>query len=217
MKHTYRNKQQGVVLVIALIALVAISLAGVALMRTVDTSNVVSGNIGFNEAATQVADIGAEMAYAEIRANAYCQHDTNGILTPNSNSCTLNTTGCESQNNCPSHHYLKIASIDPVSKLPSPTGGLSWSAPTQVSLPGDTTASYSVKYVIERMCSTNTLPAAFASPDNCIAAPTYDSSSPPQVQAALGKLFYRITVQASGPRNTRALAQYFYGIKDTVN
>ena len=55
----YRNKQQGVVLVIALIALMAISLAGVALMRSVDSSNVVSGNIAFNEAAIQMADIGA--------------------------------------------------------------------------------------------------------------------------------------------------------------
>jgi len=69
--NNYRNKQQGVVLVIALIALVAISLAGVALMRSVDTSNVVSGNIAFNEAAIQVADVGAELALTELNSQAF--------------------------------------------------------------------------------------------------------------------------------------------------
>ena len=213
------KQQQGVVLVIALIALAAISLAGVALMRSVDTSNVVSGNIAFNEAATQVADIGAELAFTEIRTNSYCKRDANGILTDglvpsNSSICTPNPTSCETLGNCAAYHYLKLAGINSATKLPNPNGGLNWSAATAVSLPGDTTASYNVKYVIERMCSTNAVPAVFLT---CSAEPTYDTQNPPQPQPGLGKLFYRVTVEAIGPRNTRALAQYFYGIKDQVN
>ena len=53
---------------IALIALVAISLAGIALMGVGYTSNVVSGNIAFNEAAIQMAEIAQSTSAAEIDA-----------------------------------------------------------------------------------------------------------------------------------------------------
>ena len=52
---------------------------------------------------------------------------------------------------------------------------------------------------------------------NWIDTRTGATQNPPQPQPGLGKLFYRVTVEAIGPRNTRALAQYFYGIKDQVN
>lgn len=210
----YRNKQQGVVLIIALIALVAISLAGVALMRAVDTSNVVSGNMAFNETAMQMADVGAEQAYTEIL----------GHLASNPASCQFIQANCPVNTNGQNYHYPNVASINSVTKLPAPTGGLFWSDPLSVSLPGDVTASYSIQYIVERMCgavitgvagddtaSFQTIPT-FA---KCRAAPAYDSTGLPV--AGTGKLFYRVTVQVSGPRNTHALAQYFYGVQDTVN
>ena len=42
-----RRKQSGVVLFISLIILVAMSLAGIALIRSVDTSNLIAGNLAF--------------------------------------------------------------------------------------------------------------------------------------------------------------------------
>lgn len=249
---------------IAMVALVAISLAGVALMRTVDTSNVISGNVAFNETANQIADIGAEDAYQKI----------NGLLDPN--GCRFNLALCPANtttNPGKSYFYPNLAPIDPNTKLPSPTGGLFWSDLMAVTLPGDTTASYSVKYIVERMCGSVvtggagddtadfTVPPTFA---KCRASPLYvippaASSVPvstpctagtstnttctnagiagnqiettctvdttttvctPQPATAVttslpgsttsGKLYYRITVQVMGPRNTRALAQYFY-------
>ena len=44
------RRQRGVVLFIALIAMVVLSLAGVALIRSVDTTGSVAGNIAFREA-----------------------------------------------------------------------------------------------------------------------------------------------------------------------
>lgn len=258
----YRNKQQGVVLVIAMVGLLAISLAGVALLRTVDTSNVVSGNVAFNEAANQIADIGAEDAYINI----------NKLLDPN--GCRFNLALCPTNATGQSFFYANVATIDPNTRLPTPTGGLFWSDPLTVMLPGDTTASYSVKYIVERMCGAVitgvagddtadfTVPPTFA---KCRASPldvnlsstssggsisiacipststattctnkalqnnqiettcTTDTTTTicePQPattvtasipgSATTGKLYYRITVQVFGPRNTRALAQYFY-------
>ena len=42
-------KQRGVVLFIALIALVAMSLAAVALVRSVDTATIIAGNLAFKQ------------------------------------------------------------------------------------------------------------------------------------------------------------------------
>lgn len=209
------DKQKGVVLVIALIALLAISLAGIALMRTVDTSNVVSGNIAFDEAAIQLSDIGAEQAYNEILGN----------LSSNPNGCQLVLANCPVNSAGQSYFYPNVAAIDTSTKLPAPTGGLNWSDSLAVSMPGDSTASYSVRYIVERMCGTAItgvagddtasflIPATFA---KCRATPIYDSNTGAPT-GGTGKMFYRVTVQVSGPRNTRGLAQYFYGIQDTVN
>ena len=41
-----RRTQSGVVLFIALIVLVAMTLAGIAIMRSVDTGNQIAGNVG---------------------------------------------------------------------------------------------------------------------------------------------------------------------------
>ena len=207
------KKQQGIVLVIALIALAAISLAGVALMRSVDTSNVVSGNIAFNEAAIQMADIGAEQAYTKIMGN----------LSSNPLACQYVAANCPVNNAGQAYLFPNVSAINATTRLPTPTGGLAWSDPLLQTLPGDTTSSYSVHYVIERMCgqlvtgvaADNTanlqVPATFA---QCKAVPIYDANG--IVVAGLGKLFYRITVEVTGPRNTRGLSQYFFGIQDSV-
>ncbi len=205
-----RNKQQGVVLIVALIALVAISMAGIALMRTVDTSNVVAGNLAFNEAAIQAADIGAELAYLVVEDNKASDPAQSGCLY--------------SAANCPSYYYPNFSAVDPISKLPM-MNPLNWSASQEVLLPGETTGngSYHVQYVIERMCTgTGTgNPKSFSQTvaDNatfadCKAAPIYTSTG--ALVAGSGKLYFRVTVQANGPRNTRALAQYFYGVQDAV-
>jgi hypothetical protein len=174
-------------------------------MRSVDTGNVVSGNLAFNEAAIQMVDVGAEDAYTFINSN------TADITT----SCQTVTTGI-----CPSYYYPNIASLDAVTRLPVQAAALTWSTATDV--PGQTGFTY--QYVIERMCK-GTIPdrPTSASPEEqatfakCTVAILYDDTTGLVVQEGLGKLFYRITVQVNGPRNTRALAQYFYGIQDTVN
>jgi type IV pilus assembly protein PilX len=56
------HRQRGIVLLIALTVLVAMSLAGVALMRSVDNTVVIAGNIAFKQASLQVSDRGARDA-----------------------------------------------------------------------------------------------------------------------------------------------------------
>jgi type IV pilus assembly protein PilX len=63
------RRQGGVVLFIALIILVAMALAGIALVRSVDTGVIVAGNIAFKQGATLAGDQGLEAARAWLMAN----------------------------------------------------------------------------------------------------------------------------------------------------
>jgi len=190
----FRNKQQGVVLMIALIALVAISLAGIALMRSVDTSNVVSGNIAFNEAAIQMADIGAEQAYAEINAE------------PDPKVFAGKT-----------YYFPNYSAIDATSRIPTQAGTWKTVPANTVNLSG-----YSVQYMVERMCTGTANFQEAPTFTKCKAIPLYDTNDVLLADAngiplKMGKLYYRITVQVHGPRDTRGLSQYFYGVLGMVN
>lgn len=63
------RSQRGVTLLFALITLVALLLATLALIRSVDTSTVLMGNIGFKQDATASADQATRQAIAWLTAN----------------------------------------------------------------------------------------------------------------------------------------------------
>lgn len=61
-------KQRGVVLFFALIAVVLMSLAAVALIRSVDTGTLIAGNLAFKQAVTSSADIAIDDAMNQLAA-----------------------------------------------------------------------------------------------------------------------------------------------------
>lgn len=63
------NNQRGVVLFIALIVLVAMALAGVALIRSVDTGNIIAGNLAFKQGTINASDNGVQAAYQWLVGN----------------------------------------------------------------------------------------------------------------------------------------------------
>lgn len=63
-----RRSQRGMSLLFALLALAAMMLAAVALVRSVDSGAVVLGNLGFKQEATGASDSAAELARAAILA-----------------------------------------------------------------------------------------------------------------------------------------------------
>jgi Tfp pilus assembly protein PilX len=70
MKASSQKIQSGVVLIIALIVLVAMTLAALALVRSVDTNNLIAGNMAFQQAAKHSADAGVEAAATWLKANS---------------------------------------------------------------------------------------------------------------------------------------------------
>ena len=62
MRTATPRSQQGAMLIIALIVLVAMSLAGIAMMRSVDTGTLVAGNIAFKQSSLHATDHGLQAA-----------------------------------------------------------------------------------------------------------------------------------------------------------
>jgi type IV pilus assembly protein PilX len=64
------RNQRGVVLIIALIVLVSMTLAAIGMSRSVDTANMVAGNMGFKQATIQSSDLGIQAATAWLSVSS---------------------------------------------------------------------------------------------------------------------------------------------------
>lgn len=192
-------KQRGVVLFLALIALVAMSLAAVALTRSVDTSTLVAGNLAFKQSAITSGDSGLESAIAWVTSvtPATLQNDSpanaaNGYYATASDALSLTADATWA-----------------VGSTAAPATGNGIDANGYEASSGNTTL-----YIIQRMCRNGGPPTAA----NCLfgaAAPNTGSKGVTDVTGA-GALIssglspmYRITARITGPRNTVSYVQAF--------
>lgn len=230
-------KQRGMVLFFALIALVVMSLAAVALIRSVDTSTIIAGNLAFRQAATSSGDAGLESAIASMAAleTVLAAADAKVYLDPNH---PLNKTGgsivsgaiipavcagagCPSGGACcqnPGYY----SNADPALSLTDGTG-VQWDD-SDSALVGTDSSDNEIRYVIQRMCRE---PNTVLSTTNCLfSSPALDYNMktipvpsticiPPPPPAANGcpvagqAPLYRITAKVAGPRNTVSYIQSF--------
>ncbi len=196
------SKQRGVVLFFALIALLAMSLAAVALIRSVDTGTLIAGNISFRRAATTSADTGTETAMAWLNTTA--QAPFNVLMDPNH---PLNQ-------NAPAAGYY--SNMNPALSLTDGTG-IPWTNADSMLVGTDATGNQ-VRYVIQRMCSTVNTPIANNSclfsgqivDDNQKNIPLpQDICNGPGCPLPGQTVLYRITTRTSGPRLTLSYTQAF--------
>jgi Tfp pilus assembly protein PilX len=178
-------RQRGVVLVIALIILVALSLAGLALVRSTDTGNVISGNMAFRAAAVQAADLGVEDAFLAIAgATGYATAPDTAVANK---------------------YFPQIQDTTGPDGVPDGIPDVTWSSVTGAT----PTEGNTVRWVTERLCNGLT-----TSPDlvlaNCATAPgAPNNSQKPGLQPTNQNyaVAYRVTIRVEGPRNTVAMAQ----------
>jgi type IV pilus assembly protein PilX len=194
-----RQRQGGVSLLIALLVLVSMTLAGLALIRSVDSATLLAGNLAFRKSAEASADTGMETAIAALRIKTASALEADG-------------TG----------YYAKVPTTDidfTGNATPGTTGDdFDWSKAVTVATAdaaGNTTA-----YVIHRLCNTtNTGPL-----DTATCTTSQDISIPASSAGILTanetyrdptllgtsnvlRGLYRITVRISGPRNTFSYVQ----------
>ena len=176
--------QKGAVLFFTLIALVAMTLAALAMVRSVDTGNLVAGNIALKQGAIQEAD--------KIMNTAYACLDTGGALAG-----TATDRGANSVATCNYYSFLQADVLKPIG-MPDV---LETTAGTLNSMTGNTSA-----YVIERMCSTE----GSWSASTCVESPFGKApvlTDRAQVGLTPPQALYRISIKISGPRNVAAYSQ----------
>ena len=178
------KRQRGVVLFIALIVLVAMTLAGIAMFRQVGAGVIIAGNLAFKENATSVGDLGLETARAWLVGQG---------------SSALQT------DQATSGYYSSWAlTFNPAT--------FNWSTNTSMLATADDGTGNEVRYVIHRLCSATgavndpnqscvTVGSASAGGSQIGGAygvlPLSNTTAP----------YFRITVRVAGPRNTTSYVQ----------
>ena len=130
--------QRGVSLFFALVSLVAISLAAIMLVRSVDTSTLISGNLAFQQSATASGDAGTEAAIAWL---AQVEKDNTALNVLNDEGHPFNITD-----------GLKgyYSALDPAKSLTA-SGGFAWTD-ADSKLVGTDSSGNTIRYIIQRMC-----------------------------------------------------------------
>ena len=186
------SRARGAVLFIALIVLVAMTLAGIAIMRSVDTATLIAGNLAFKQGAVQSADDGIERAYQWLLANRPSLSVNN--LAQGYNSGLVN------------HVWTTSAA---------------WTNSFLVGTdPAGNTISYQIHRMCN--CAdtayNGACPVTGVSNQCALDNPTGTGAPPPPAQGesfTVGsagylqdpRLYYRITVRTVGPRNTVSYVQ----------
>lgn len=175
-------RQTGITLIIALIALVALTMAGIALVRSVDTGNVIAGNFAFRQASMQATDTGVEAAFTQLATIAAGAADT-----------------------AIANQYFPV--MQPLDGNGIPTT-VTWSSVAGTAMGSN--SEYTVKYVIERMCTGTSGVVITDVVANCVVDQGQVSGSQKAgaaVFSSAGAVNYRVTVRVEGPRNTVAMSQ----------
>ena len=191
------HRPRGIVLFVALLVMVALSIAGVALMRSTDAATAVTGNLVLKQAATLAVDRGIERAVHTLWETSPALDRTQHAPTQNFYACVRGTGGgCMPANSV----------VPKIPDLLLNANGCSAAGLASGLIANDDAGNRSC-YVIERMC----LAPGPAIRNNCNLA-TGALGADPGTEHYIGltrpgDAYYRVTVRVEGPRNTVTYAQ----------
>lgn len=190
-----RKAQRGVVLIIALIVLAAMSLAAISLIRAVDTGLLVSANLAFRQSATMAGDAGIEAARS--------------WLMTNSSGTTLHTDTFTSTS------AYSASAQDAGSSAFNPAT-YAWETGTNsvcINSCNTDVAGNQIRYVIHRLCDTSGSPLSVSCMHPAATSGSSNNSSKgaasygSQALTATAAAYYRITVRVLGPKRTISYIQ----------
>lgn len=197
ISYTSRHSQRGVVLVLALIVLVAMTLAGIALVRSIDTTNIIAGNLAFQQAAKHSTDTGVEAAIQ------WLQDTSPATLENNDSSRGYRAAMIPATSQTGSQFWEALVStgVSPCA-LPFVAGNCNAAATRD-------TAGNSVSYIVQRLCRTegNKNGAECASTSSSVLNVGNTEASGEDTFTKTTAVFYQINVRVDGPRNTVSYVQ----------
>lgn len=193
-----RSRQGGVVMMVALVVLVVMTLAGIALMRSMDTTNLIAGNMAFKQAATHSSDSGIETAIGWLEANnvgAFLDANIPVVgytaSSPNNAALPLGET------------FWTNLAAGGVCNLPMAGGVCSAAATPNAS-------GNQVSFMIQRLCAAagNRNGAACSIvTGSLVSTGNNEGAGEEGLSANATAVYYRITVRVVGPRNAVSYVQ----------
>lgn len=212
VRRALAHAQRGVSLIFALITMVALSLAAVALIRSVDSNTLVLGNLGFKQDTLQAADYTSRIAIDWLSANiadsrlhndwaAMGYYATTKDTTTNPLDVTGNGSGSSrtlidwGDNDCDGH----TPCLEPREQ-------------------NDTTRNVRTRFVILRLCDGTGDPTSPTSTIHCarplanvinesIERGALDYSNPERIGTTTVSQYFRILVRARGGRDTATITE----------
>ena len=192
-----RARQGGTILIIALIVLVAMTLAGIATMRSVDTATITAGNIGLRQASVNAADQGIQAGVNWLTANL-------GPALVNDN----HQPGTASKG-----YFSNVAGGDPDWYDP-----LNWNEAGQLNNGNPDAGGNVVFFLVHRLCSIpncGTSATCGGKPNTCastlstaaLSGQGNDQTRPTDSHTTAPATHYRVTAKAVGPRNSISIVQ----------
>jgi type IV pilus assembly protein PilX len=210
---TAPRNQRGVVLLISLILLIALTLSGIALFRQVGTGVLIASNLTFKNAALVASDRGIEVArnwLVTSGANLQQASLANGYFPGWCNTSI-------SASNVPDANNDGVTDDCKTSPPPSEFNPLTYNWANSVLATADDGSGNAIRYVIHRLCR---IPGSLnftnsdGVPQECV---TLGSTTTGGTKGAVayggGALantmqpYFRITTQTTGPKNTIAYSQ----------
>lgn len=196
-----RARQRGVSLFIALVALVLMTIAGFSLMRSVDTGNVIAGNMAFRDVTVHSADLGIETAAAYVNTTVAPSPDGN---LPN--GCVVATA--TALGTC---RYTARVQAELANGVPR----INWSS---ANIPAVAANGVTYQYVVERLCNPdaavsvtlgqaakNDIAKELCATRVIQSGGSHKPGAPPV--SPIVPVKYRVTVRVTGPRNTVSTVQ----------
>lgn len=196
-----KQAQSGVVLFIALMALVVMSLAAVALIRSVDTNSLIAGNLSYKQTAAISSSYGVESMADTLGVKALALADITDAVNGYYARCT--TFDTSPTRPCNGENLTADASWTP--------GVSSRSAGGVGIVAGVDAYGNAIQYIVERMCSQ----VGAVSKPNCLLSPVNLGKNSSNVATNYGPVvltaipLYRVTIRVTGPKNTVSYIQAF--------
>jgi type IV pilus assembly protein PilX len=208
--------QRGVSMIFALLTLVAMSLASVALLRSVNTSAQIAGNLSFMQDATantdRVIQEAIQILYAKLSVDAYSLNEN----IPQAGYYASTPVKLDPTGNARTGDAARaLIKWDDEYCATYPSSDRASCSHVPVASAADLTPNNSASYIVFRMCDTPgsvevataqcaTIPAVVA--NTCQGAINYENEG--KCPSGSGTTpYYRIVVRINGPRNTTSITE----------
>ena len=203
---TLPQKQRGVVMIVALIVLVALTIASIGLLRSVDTSSTISGNLAIKKDLYRQSNIGIQQA--QMALNTLRGPDFELPLTD-----ALGSNYYASATQAVDHRGLPQLLVN--AALPSSPGTVTgWAGELVVPVPVDsgtgitTSGGYVFRYMAERLCPAGGVPDDTTNPCRIAAgAGTSACETNSTCLTGVGTIYIRLTLRVDGPKNSTSYFQ----------